>query len=425
MMKGLIMDNLQLPTRPYCASSSCPERNLSVITDKNGLNAGMTTFVDSMQAKATATEHARIFLESEVVKISQTNQEGENGVSFTLSFANGSSVQANNLVLNLPQQPLLQLLRASPIAPLPLTSLGAKTVPTVPLPLKALKWVKGAASMKLYLIYEDAWWRNHLNLTYGYFNNSAAPSCQTSGTAIPEFPPLSGRYHDGMLICGSDGHSCRGAIEAAYAFDDVSIGYYRPYLADSTTPAMVYNWPKSSMSESSSNTTARATAAPSSDLPTASDVDSVGLLTEVHAELVHLHAAALHKAGVYDQVAAMRPTTAVLAIWDRMVAGFGAGIHDWMRDSRSTNSRPGAACTGFSDCQKNMPSLVLQPFGKSMPLFIVNEAYSSRVGWCEGSIVMAENALHRHWKLPKPDWISADIYEKWVLYNSTYDAAAR
>jgi hypothetical protein len=60
--------------------------------------------------------------------------------------------------------------------------------------------------------------------------------------------------------------------------------------------------------------------------------------------------------------------------------------------------------------------------GESVPLFIVNEAYSSRVGWCEGSIVMAENALHRHWNLPKPAWIEEEIYAKWVLYNSTYNS---
>jgi hypothetical protein len=314
MMKGLIMDYLQLPTRPYCASSTCPERNLSVIVDKNGLNSGMTTFVDSMSAKATTTGAVRIFLESEVIKVS-SNGISSNG-TFTLSFANGSSIQAANLVLNLPQQPLLQLLRASPMASLPLVSPKTNAVPAVPLPLQALKWVKGAPSMKLYLVYEDAWWHNELNLTYGYFNNSAGPSCQTSGTAIPQFAPLSGRYHDGMLICDGAKNKCRGALEAAYAFDDVSIGFYRPYLADSSTPAMIYNWPKESGTsrhgkESATNDASTQT------LPVATDLESVELLTAVHSELVHLHANLLQKAGVYDKVAAMRPTSAVLSIWDR------------------------------------------------------------------------------------------------------------
>ena len=72
----------------------------------------------------------------------------------------------------------------------------------------------------------------------------------------------------------------------------------------------------------------------------------------------------------------------------------------------------------FSRCSKKAKN------GESVPLFVVNEAYSSRVGWCEGSIVMAENALHRHWKLSRPAWIAADVYEKFVLYSSTLNATS-
>ena len=66
-----------------------------------------------------------------------------------------------------------------------------------------------------------------------------------------------------------------------------------------------------------------------------------------------------------------------------------------------------SSCSSFSECQRVMPPRVLQPFGKEHPVFVVNEAYGSRSGWCEGSLVMAENVVaSEHFGLAPPAWIN-------------------
>ena len=84
-----------------------------------------------------------------------------------------------------------------------------------------------------------------------------------------------------------------------------------------------------------------------------------------------------------------------------------------------------SSCSSFSECQRVMPPRVLQPFGKEHPVFVVNEAYGSRSGWCEGSLVMAENVVaSEHFGLAPPAWINSTIYEEHVLFNSTAAFAA-
>ena len=85
-----------------------------------------------------------------------------------------------------------------------------------------------------------------------------------------------------------------------------------------------------------------------------------------------------------------------------------------MRDSHT-----GSSCTSFSTCQRVMPPRVLQPFGGDQPVFVVNEAYGPRSGWCEGSLVMAENVVATHFGLARPAWIDEETYAQHVLFNST------
>lgn len=134
----------------------------------------------------------------------------------------------------------------------------------------------------------------------------------------------------------------------------------------------------------------------------------------VHAALVRVHAKALAASGSLERVRALRPSMATLSIWDRMAQGFGAGIHDWMRDDS-----PDAACSSFTECQAVMPARVLQPLGKAHDVYLVNEAFGSRVGWCEGSLVMAENVVHSHFGLSRPEWLDAKTYARWVIYNTS------
>lgn len=381
-MKALIMDALKLPTRPYC-NGPCPEANLSKVVDDHGQNAGLGTFVDAMVHELDHHAHVSRFTNSRVFAL-ESSASDQSRSTYTLHFENGSHVSGvSNVILNLPTQPLLSLLRQSPLTPAPKNQ------------IQKLHFSRGAPSMKLYVLYDDAWWINELNLTYGYFNNSYAPTCQTSGTAVPQLAPISGRYHDGHVRCDLPGGRCRGLLEAAYTYDDVSIAFYRSYLADAKSSARLVSYP--------------------SDHDQTPDAwERKQLLDSIHQALVELHTPQLKAIGALEKVAALRPALAALSIWDRMSLGFGAGIHDWMRDAR-----PQASCHSFTECQQVMPPQVLQPLGQQHNVFVANEAFGNRVGWCEGSLVMAENIMAKHFALPRPAWIADQVYREWVLFNGT------
>jgi len=372
-MKGLIMDALRLPTRPYC-SGLCPEGNLSKVVDSEGQNAGLSTFVEAMVEQLEASATTTLYLNTEVTAIEEKDD------LYSLRFRNGSSISAKKVILNLAVQPLLGLLRRSPLLTKHVAADSTSKLP-------ALHHVRGADSAKLYVHYDDAWWINDLNLTYGYFNNSDTAQCQTSGTAVPQYPPLMGRYHDGHVRCDLPGGRCRGMLEVAYVYDSVSVAFYRTYLADAEKPYVVLPY---------------------------SDWEGKEFLDALHEQLLILHHDQLQRLGAFDRVAQMRPSLGALSVWDRMAVGFGAGIHDWMRDAS-----PSASCHSFTECQAVMPQQVMQPLGEGREVYVVNEAYGSRSGWCEGSLSQAENVLHRFFGVAQPLWISAATYQDWVLYNSS------
>lgn len=361
------MTKFQLPTQPYC--TSCNEYNLSKIVDSKGRNAGMVSLIDAMALDSPP--RVRYFLKSSVERLAP-----EKGSGFTVDFSNGSSAQVKSLILALPQQPLLSILRSSPSLTSTLSRVGLTN-------LRALHRVRASAAVKMYVLYEDAWWRNELNLTSGDFNNSAAPPQQTSGTAVPQFPPLAGRYHDGDVRCDP---RCRGFLQTTYAFDDVSVAFFRPYRPRNGKPYAVVG----------------------------NDGDVVGseLLNTIHEELVRLHTPALAQVpGALERTKALRPSLGVLAMWDEATIGFGGGLHDWMRDSRG-----GATCKSFGECQQVMPPRLLQPFSP-LPLYVAGEAFGARNGWCESALQMVENVLAQHFGIGKPGWIDVGDYQQKVIYN--------
>lgn len=334
----------------------------------------MTTLIEAMERETQLTGNVHYSLKSEVVKVTPV----ESG--FAVHLTNGHSVIVQDLILTLPQQPLLSILHASPL----LTSKADKTGMQR---MRALHRIRASPAIKLYILYEDAWWRNELNLTSGYFNNSAAPEKQTSGTAVPQFPPLAGRYHDGDVRCDP---TCRGFLETTYAFDDVSIAFFKPYRAVGGRPVVLLG-------------------------DKADDIAGHDLLKAVHEELLHLHKDDLAKVpGALERTRALRPSLGVLAIWDEAVSGFGGAIHDWMRDTRVD-----ATCSSFEQCQWMMPPRLMQPL-PPLRLFVAGEAFGARNGWTESALAMVENILSRHFGLNRPKWIDNKTYAEKVMYNISF-----
>jgi len=233
-----------------------------------------------------------------------------------------------------------------------------------------LNKVRPRFAVKLYVHYDDAWWINYLNLTFGEFNSSA------HGDA---YAPLQGRYHDGHTRYDDTTNKWRGFLEAVYAYSDETYEYYAPFQTSYMDPYVRLEQ---------------------------TDPVANSMLEAVHNSLVQFHKDALDAANVFDKVSSMTPKLALLSAWGPESTGFGGGVH------------------------YNLPTVVdpvakdaLQPFA-NMPIYVANEAFGtmrlengtlgSEHGWAECSLVMAENILTKKFGLNPPSWIPTDDYEKFV-----------
>ena len=200
----------------------------------------------------------------------------------TLSFANGKSVTASKVILNMPGNAIEGLDPASTI----FTGSANAT--------KLLDSVYTFGMNKVYAWYEDAWWNSKLKLMEGYFTGHGGPTHKFAA-------PLEGRYHDGPQRCviGKDtaglpvysgdkiqGGNCSGALEVYYGG---ATPYYEKLQSTKLQPLTVV---------------------------TKDDVEETRkqLMSDVHAHLMSHHASKFNAAGI-DPSTISPPTTVVLANW--------------------------------------------------------------------------------------------------------------
>jgi len=270
----------------------------------------------------------------------------------------------------LPQGPVVELLRRS----------SGAIASTFPRPLYD---PVAFPIMKLYVHYDDAWWRNDLGLVAGAFYNTEAEQKVT--VHVPGIPmelpaPLQGQYHDGDVHCDLPGGKCRGYLQAYYGGDsaqdpmgiDGAIKFYRPF----------------------------------SDPVSRDSVEQIGtrepqhraLLEYLHAALVSLHKSALDAVNATTKVKAMRPTGAVLSIWSQGVQGINAGCHLPKRNLTGGQAVPGV-----------LSKEALEPL-PGWPIFVANEAFGPMMCFAEGSLAMAEAALQKlNVTLPPSGWLSKEL----------------
>jgi len=346
---------------------------LHKIVDAQGHDAGYLSFVEAMVEHALPANLALHF----GYEATSIDHEGAAGDLITLRFANGAS-EAARVVLNVPQRPLLRLLSRSPTL----------FTPQTPWPAP-LTYGNAYPIVKVYVHYDDAWWRNDLNLTAGTFNNSAAwrsttPSIftQEDCLAAQQTPfPLQGSYHDGDVRCdGEAARPCRGFLQAAYMGDPQAVRLYEEFHLSGNDSAVVLD---------------------------PSRPDHRYALDGVHNALINLHKPQLSKVpGALARVMAMRPSAAVISAWSMRAAGIEAGCHyprdgPPLMDKRSIAKHALAPLVGGAIESK---------------LFVVNEAFGTLECWAEGSLTMAENAAHRL-GLGRPEWMPIDVYDK-VLFDN-------
>mmetsp|Transcript_13606 Transcript_13606/g.38728 ORF Transcript_13606/g.38728 Transcript_13606/m.38728 type:complete len:513 (-) Transcript_13606:252-1790(-) len=370
-LTAAIIKELGLPTAIYNPNASEWDHGMHKIVDKHGQDAGYLTFIERMLELAVA-KGAKVRYSTAVVGLGIVAGEGGSNL-VAIRLQNGEEVVVKSAVLNLPQRPVIELLRRS----------NGSVASVLPRPLyDAVSF----PIMKFYVHYDDAWWRNDLGLTSGPFYNKE-PSSKVPGHVIgvpTEDPaPLQGQYHDGNVRCDLPGGKCRGFLQTYYGADtsqnpggiDGAIKYYEPF-ADS-------------ISEDAA--THIGNVEPHHKL----------LLDRVHASLVGFHRAALDAANATAKVAAMRPTGAVLSMWTQGVAGIHAGCHVPRRLDRGDPAPPGL-----------LSKAALQPL-PGFPIFVANEAFGPMMCFAEGSLAMSEMALKKmNVSVPKAGWLTEELRAK-------------
>mmetsp|Transcript_158284 Transcript_158284/g.279359 ORF Transcript_158284/g.279359 Transcript_158284/m.279359 type:complete len:554 (+) Transcript_158284:81-1742(+) len=380
---AIVKGALDLPTGLYDPDSQ-HNSSMEKIVDSQGHSAGYSTFVEEMAQQMVSTGHAKIFFEHELLALREA-EDGTKDVLLQLKSPDGLKVaRTQSVVLNLPQLPLLRMLGASSSAFSPPPPLFAPMTHAI---------------MKFYVYYEDAWWRNYLNLTAGVFDNAAS----TEGIGQEyfwgvQFPaPLVGRYFDGDYRCdGEAPRKCRGYLEVAYTGDNAAVEFFRPYVLNRQLPVHILN---------------------------ASHPVSGELLKIVHRSLVELHKDALRSAGKLELVNASLPDSGVLSLWSAEAVGYESGCH-FMKSPLAAGTAPGDVPL-FRNSSAERGRLLLQPFGASTQIFVANEAFGWPSCWAESSLVMAENAVLRMANLSRPRWLSEAVYKHILFEKSASEVPAQ
>jgi len=367
-----IIKELKLPTAVYNPNASQWDHGMYKIVTPDGQDAGYLTFIERMLDRAVARGTKLRFGAPVVALHAIADGESKGRVeAVTMTLDSGEKVNVRSVVLNIPQRPLLELLRRS----------GGELTATFPKPLYN---PVSHPLMKLYVHYDDAWWRNELGLTSGTFitEEPPLPANDPRMWAPVDFPaPLSGQYHDGDVKCDLPGGKCRGFLQAFYGGDSGPfVPFFVPFVDAVTNDPAVTLDPKVEHHRA--------------------------LLEVVHASLVHYHRDALlaaHGGGAAGEatlrrVESMRPSGAVLTIWDQGVKGLNAACHMPKREPSGAEPEPGTLAKG-----------ALEPF-PGWPLYVANEAFGPMRCFAEGSLAMAEAALRRmNVSGPASGWLEDDF----------------
>lgn len=364
-LTAAIIKELELPSAIYNPNASEWDHGMHKLVDARGEDVGYLTFIERMLHLAEA-KGAHVHYNSPVVGLGSQ----ENASGLVVRLQSGEEYPVRTVLLNLPQRPLIELLRRSDKAiasqfPKPLYN-------PISFPI-----------MKLYVHYDDAWWRNDLNLVSGAFYNRDTPEkahAHIAGVPMDYVVPLQGQYHDGDVRCDLPDGRCRGFLQAFYGGDsaqqpggiDGAIKYFEPFV--------------DGIRQDSAVELGR------------SEPQHRELLDALHASLVAFHHSALEAANATSKVAAMRPTGAVLSIWSEGVAGINAGCHTPKRGPNGEAPAPGT-----------LSKAALQPL-PGLPIFVANEAYGTMNCFAEGSLAMAESALRvMNVSLPPSGWLTDDM----------------
>jgi hypothetical protein len=347
-----------------CYEEEEPCLKYNIVGD-TGEKIGFATFVEEMMSRLIE-QGVCYYPRHELVSLDRD----EALETTTLHFANGVVATASSdVILNIPQRPLLKVLRKSNIP-----FLGeAQEEEHV---YDSMHSVQSEVVTKLYLYYEDAWWYK-LGLYQGDF--------EKAGDARNML--LAGRYHDGHVKCKDEENKedCHGFLLAVYSYDfsGTKSQYFRRFQRDRPEPVTII-----------SNTV----------------TEGAAFLKHAHEQMKQYHLyerfntsySGFQASKIFEE--SKPPEYAVLATWNIGTFGAGGGWHKW---------------TELDNLELGMKPL------NSYHIHVINEAFSKLQSWAEGSLLLADEVLEeffgveRAWDFDAPDTV------QYVAQTSSQECAGQ
>ena len=362
----LIRGPLGLPTACYIPSCQREplDGNLTLHKLIDPITNSSSGYGSALEAMLTALRSAGAHILSEQQCIA-VRADPDSASGLLLEWRGGGRTAAANVLLNLPRHALNALDKSSVL-------FGDEATPRARALYDCSRESAQAnytreASVKVYAVYKDAWWRTKLGLVEGEVRD------------VGSGPPVYIRYHDGPVRCASaPAAACSGALLVQYAHTlESGGGFYMPYRTGDTSPLSV--------------------------LPHASSA-LPGLL---HAKLVAMHAKRLRAAGV-DPAKLAPPRAVVAGYWPHALS---ETLHP-APDPLSFSTAPGHV---LPRCLQGLSSRSYSAATrKPLPgraLFVANndwwleEASVDLIApyWAEVSLRVAERVLHDHLQLARPN----------------------
>ncbi|CAK0894494.1 unnamed protein product [Prorocentrum cordatum] len=410
----LIMAALRLPTS--CYDPTCNDSDvrgevawpyaqpLRKIVDSSGRHAGYGVALDTMLDQLAAAG-ARLAFGTELVGVS-----GCDGM-WCLSFRDGVAVRSARVVLNVPRPALARVEGVE-------QAVGRRWAALACVSRQFPKHVtEGSTTVKVYAVYDDAWWISRLNLTRGVAEDMGDP-------------PVSIHYHDGEVVCSdqvdpggkpvwatarrsSDLRRCRGVLQVFYRHSQ---------LCPASTPHCMDFWASQPRANS---------AEPAEVLTEGGAVDSPALRQRVHEKLLKMHAPQSAQRNV--SLAGIAPPTAlVYSVWAHSGTfpegdlGMQSGPQDVIFEDSLAS-----VCSGVSSPREyeDMVQGTGNWSGIAPGLHFANNDFAATRSaawhgpWAEASLLIAERILAGAFGLPRPSWLNGTYYAREVGLRGSARAA--
>mmetsp|Transcript_86494 Transcript_86494/g.253157 ORF Transcript_86494/g.253157 Transcript_86494/m.253157 type:complete len:521 (-) Transcript_86494:147-1709(-) len=363
---------------------------LRKVVDFAGRNAGYGAPLELMLGQLRSAG-ARVQFGAELSGVEQAAE------GWRLHFLSGSSAEVGSLVLNVPRIVLSRVtgLQKAFAGRWPAVSCVDRSFP------KGV--TEGRGTIKVYAVYEDAWWVSRLGLLRGTLEE------------MDTNPPVSIHYHDGEVLCRTgidaggaqiwkparevaDRSVCRGVLQVFYRHSQ---------LCPASNPGCMDYW-------------AGLPRANASDPLTIAGAGS-SVVEAVHKKLLAMHASNFHALNV-SAAGIEAPKAVAYSFWARadVLPPGDRGLLSSPADVIFDRDLPESCGAGSVRDYQDMVQGTGAWAGVAPGLHLANNDFCAGRSaawhgpWAEMSLLGAERVLLGAFKLPRPAWLNESYYAREV-----------